>query len=224
MKKETQKINFWEHLKIKDAPNDVTFINQSLSSQQKNPSNVKFEGFYKIFDDKNNLVQQGKNAINYENMSIAIANCLGGITTSQIYSLAFGNGGSTVSGTGAITYLPPNTSSRSAKLYNQTYEKSGLTASIATTSTSYDADNTIIINHTAGNTYTDMVIVCTLGFDEPSDQAAFDTTNLTDSYTFDEMAVVTQDGYLLTHAIFAPTAKALNVSLRIEYTIRIKTA
>ena len=223
MKKETQKINFWEHLKIKDPSNDINLVNQSVSSQQKNPSNVKFEGFYKIYDG-DNLIQEGKNAINYENMSVAIANCLGGITTSQIYSLVFGNGGSTVSGTGAITYLPPNTSSRSAKLYNQTYEKTGLTASIATTSSSYDSNNTIIINHTSGNTYTDMVIVCTLGFDEPSDQAAFDTTNLTDSYTFNEMAVVTQDGYLLTHAIFAPTAKALNVSLRIEYTIRIKTA
>ena len=223
MKKETQKINFWEHLKIKDAPNDITLIDQSVSSHNKSRSDVKFEGFYKIYDG-DNLIQEGKNAINYENMSVAIANCLGGITTSQIYSLAFGNGGSTVSGTGAITYLPPNTSSRSAKLYNQTYEKSGLTASIASTSSNYDANNTISINHISGNTYTDMVIICTLGFNEPSDQAAFDTTNLTDSYTFNEMAVVTQDGYLLTHAIFAPTAKALNVSLRIEYTIRIKTA
>lgn len=187
-------------------------------------SNICFEGFFKITDTNTKEIYLEKtNSINYENMSIALAKTLSGITTSQIYTMVFGNGGSMVSGTGSITYLPPNTNSINATLYNQTYEVSGLTGSISSSDSNYDANNNISVNHTTGNTYTDIIITCTLGYDEPSDQAAFDNTDLTDNYTFDEIGLMTQDGYLLTHAIFAPTPKALNVSLTIEYTLRIKT-
>lgn len=187
-------------------------------------NNIKFEGFFKVFDTNTGEILLDKtNSINYENMSIALAKTLSGITTSQIYTMVFGNGGSMVSGTGSITYLPPNTSSINATLYNQTYEVSGLTGSISSSDSNYDSNNNISVNHTSGNTYTDIIITCTLGYDEPSDQAAFDNTDLTDNYTFDEIGLMSQDGYLLTHAIFAPTPKALNVSLTIEYTLRIKT-
>lgn len=186
---------------------------------------VKFKGFYKIINlDNNEVLIDKENSINYENMSVAIANTLSGISTSQIYTMVFGNGGSVVSGTGAITYLPPNTNSSSATLYNQTYQVTGLTASISSTDSNFDANNNIVVNHISGTKYSDIIITCTLGYNEPADQSAFDNTSLTDSYTFDEIGIQTQNGSLLTHAIFAPTAKALNVSLQIQYTLRIYMA
>lgn len=187
--------------------------------------NIRFKGFFKIKDLTNDVILLEKeNSINYENMSLAIANTLSGISSSQIYTMVFGNGGSIVSGTGAITYLPPNVNSSSATLYNQTYEVTGLTASISSTDSNYDANNNITVNHTSGTKYSDIIVTCTLGYDEPSDQAAFDNTSLTDTYTFSEIGLQSQSGSLLTHAIFAPTAKALNVSLQIQYTLRIYMA
>lgn len=187
-------------------------------------NNLDIQGFFQIKNlETGEILLEKNNSINYENMSVAIANTLSGKSSSQIYTMVFGNGGSIVNGTGAITYLPPNVNSTSSTLYNQTYEVSGLTGSISNTDSNYDANNTISINHTSGTKYTDIIVICTLGYDKPSDQSAFDNTNLSDQYVFDELGLQTQGGTLLTHAIFAPTAKALNVSLQIQYTLRITT-
>lgn len=167
------------------------------------------------------VILQKDNSINYENISIALARCLSGQITSQIFTMVFGNGGSVVNGTGAITYLPPNTSGSTASLYNQTYEVTGLTGATASTSALYDPNNTIEVNHMGGMVYSDIIVICTLGYNQPSDQSAFDNTNIDGNYVFDEIGLMTQDGTLLTHAIFSPTTKALNVSLQIQYTLRI---
>ena len=92
------------------------------------PGLVKIEGFVKIFDPNNGeIFVDKKNAIHYENMSISLAETLSNRTSAQgggwIYTMAFGNGGSSVDPTGIITYLPPNTTGINADLYNETYAK-----------------------------------------------------------------------------------------------------
>ena len=84
----------------------------------------QIEGFLKIHDpNTGEILVDKKNAINYENMSEAIADTLSSRGYGEIYEMAFGNGGASVDETGVITYLPPNTTGQNASLYNQTYTK-----------------------------------------------------------------------------------------------------
>ena len=86
------------------------------------PGLAKIEGFIKITDAvTGEVLIDKKNAINYENISIAMANALADQGTGWIYTMAFGNGGSAVDPTGVITYLPPNVVGQNASLYNETY-------------------------------------------------------------------------------------------------------
>ena len=88
------------------------------------PGLCKIQGFVKIYDPNSGEVLVDKcNAIHYENMSIAMAQSLSDRNLGYIYSMAFGNGGSSVDPTGVITYLPPNTTGQNANLYNETYSK-----------------------------------------------------------------------------------------------------
>ena len=48
------------------------------------------------------------NAINWENFSLSLANTLANESHGWIQEMVFGNGGATVSGTGVISYKPPN--------------------------------------------------------------------------------------------------------------------
>ena len=90
-----------------------------------NDSNgILIEGHIKIFDPitKNIFVNQ-RNAIHYENMSIALAESLANQGQGFIHEMSFGNGGTSVDPTGIITYLTPNSTGTNASLYNQTYTK-----------------------------------------------------------------------------------------------------
>jgi len=84
----------------------------------------KIEGFIKIHDPKTGeVLVEKKNAIHYENISLAMAQTLSDRNTGYIYQMAFGNGGSSVDPTGVITYLPPITTGQYADFFNQTYAK-----------------------------------------------------------------------------------------------------
>jgi hypothetical protein len=101
-------------------------------------------------------------------------------------------------------------------LYNETYSKG------VANSASADADNHMVVLHTGGNTYSDIVITCTLGYNEPSGQDALDNAaNLTGNYIFDELGLKTPGGVHLTHVIFHPVQKSANRKIQIIYTIRI---
>ena len=55
---------------------------------------LKMEGFLTIRDyNTGEVLQEAKNAINYENMSEAIADTLSSRGYGEIYQMAFGNGG-----------------------------------------------------------------------------------------------------------------------------------
>jgi hypothetical protein len=191
----------------------------------------KVEGFLKIYDPNSGEVLVDKhNAINYENMSEAIADTLSSRGYGEIYQMAFGNGGASVDETGVITYLPPNTTGQNAALYNQTYAK------IVDDTSVFNLDptrNKMTVFHTTGRTYTDILVQCLLDYGEPSGQAAFDNSTQTDSaYIFDELGLLANYGTdnngnvitrLLTHVIFHPVQKSLNRQIQIDYTVRIQS-
>lgn len=167
------------------------------------------------------------NAINYENFSISLARTLANRPDSWIQEMVFGNGAATVSGTGTITYLPPNVIGTGAQLYNQTYYK------VVDDLSPYNVDptnNYITTAHVSGLTYSDVIVTCNLSVSEPADQEAFDnTTNILSPYVFNEIGLKAYDpngqgiGRLLTHVVFSPVQKSLNRQLEIVYTIRIQT-
>jgi hypothetical protein len=184
------------------------------------------EGHIKIFDPESGQVFVNKrNAIHYENISIALAASLSNQGTSYIYQMAFGNGGTYVDPTGIITYLTPNTVGANSSLYNQTFVKVVDGNSVANLD---PLRNNIQTMHTTGNNYTDLIVSCLLDYGEPTGQGAFDNaTGLNDLYTFDELGLVgynpNGDGKLLTHVLFHPVQKSLNRLLQIDYTVRIQS-
>jgi len=191
----------------------------------------KVEGFIKIYDPNNGeIFVDKKNAINYETMSEAIADTLSSRGYGEIYEMAFGNGGASVSETGVITYLPPNVTGQNAALYNQTYVK------IVDDTSVFNLDptrNKMTVSHTTGKYYTDILVQCLLDYGEPAGQAAFDNSTQTDSsYIFDELGLLANYGTdssgatitrLLTHVIFHPVQKSLNRQIQIDYTVRIQS-
>jgi hypothetical protein len=191
------------------------------------PGQFKVEGFLKIFDPNNGeIFVDKKNAIHYENISVAMADTLAHRDQGWIYLMAFGNGGSSVDTTGVITYLPPNTTGQNADLYNETYAKVVDDNSAANTD---PANNNMRVIHTAGKVYTDILDTCLLDYGEPLGQQAFDnSTNFNGEYVFDELGLKTWNGSatdlrLITHVIFHPVQKSLNRQIQIDYTVRIQT-
>ena len=186
---------------------------------------LKMEGFLTIRDyNTGEILQEAKNAINYENMSEAIADTLSSRGYGEIYQMAFGNGGASVDETGVITYLPPNTAGQNAALYNQTYAK------IVDDTSVFNLDptrNKMTVFHTTGRVYTDILVQCLLDYGEPAGQAAFDNSTQTDSnFIFDELGLLANYGTdangnvitrLLTHVIFHPVQKSLNRQIQIDY-------
>ena len=187
---------------------------------------TKIEGFVKIFDPiTKEIFVDRKNAIHYENMSIAMAQSLANVGKGTIYEMAFGRGGTTVDQTGLIAYLTPNTIGINSNLYDQTYTK------VVDINASENIDatrNKTEVRHISGATYSDVLISCLLDYSEPAGQEAFDnSTDLNGMYVFDELGLKSYnpdgEGKLLTHVIFHPVQKSLNRLLQIDYTIRIQS-
>lgn len=194
--------------------------------QRKDTTGIHVEGHIKIWDPVSKEVLINKrNAIHYENMSIALANSLANSGQGFVYEMAFGNGGTAVDPTGIITYLTPNSSGSNAGLYNQTYSK------VVDDRSSTNTDptrNYIEPRHVTGTNYTDIFVTCLLDYGEPSGQLAYDnTTNNDSAYVFDELGLKsyssTGDQLLLTHVIFHPVQKSLNRLIQIDYTVRIQS-
>lgn len=187
---------------------------------------MKIEGFVKITDGiTGEILLDKKNAIHYENFSEALAYGVANKGQNYIFEMHFGNGGTNVDPTGVISYLPPNTKTQSADLYNPTYFKMVDNTNLAIGD---GARNRMDVLHTPGNVYTDVLVSCLLDYGEPNDQAAFDNTaNLSGDYVFDEIGLKSYvpnssgTGKLLTHVIFHPIQKSLNRLIQIDYTVRI---
>ena len=185
-----------------------------------------FEGHIKIFDPTTGEVLIDKrNAIHYENMSVAMVNSLSNQGQGTLYQMVFGNGGTNVDPTGLITYLTPNTVGINTSLYNQTFQKVIDQTAIENVD---PIRNKMQIRHVSGATYSDIIISCILDYGEPDGQEAFDNSvDMSGNFVFDELGLVsfnpTGTGKLLTHVIFHPVQKSLNRLLQIDYTIRIQS-
>lgn len=202
-------------------------VNQDHNQNKKPDENLGFhvEGHIKIFDPETKEVFVDKrNAIHYENMSVALANSLSNQGKGMIYQMVFGTGGTTVDPTGLITYLTPNTTGVNSSLYNQTYQKVVDQNSLENTDSSR---NKMEVRHISGSTYSDILVSCFLDYGEPLGQEAFDNSrDLSGDFVFDELGLKSYEngaGKLLTHVIFHPVQKSLNRLLQIDYTIRIQS-
>jgi hypothetical protein len=194
--------------------------------QTKDSTGIHIEGHIHIHDPENKITYINKrNAIHYENMSIAIAQSLADSGSGFVYQMGFGNGGTSIDPTGIITYLTPNTSGTNASLYNQTYVK------VVNQESANNLDptrNYIETRHTTGTNYTDVFVTCLLDYGEPSGQSAYDVeSNGESAYVFDELGLQSYnpDGtsMLLTHVVFHPVLKSLNRLIQIDYTVRIQS-
>jgi hypothetical protein len=189
---------------------------------------ISIQGHIKIFDPiSNDVFIDKRNAIHYENFSLALARSLSSQGFGTIAEMAFGNGGTRVGETGIITYLTPNTIGINSTLYNETYSKivdPKLSGSLD------PARNFMEVRHILGTAYTDILVSCLLDFGEPSGQAAFDNATNTDGeFVFDELGLRAYSpegpglGDLLTHVIFHPVQKSLNRMIQIDYTVRVQS-
>jgi len=198
-------------------------------TQEQKPQEIggfHVEGHIKIFEpETGKVIIDKRNAIHYENMSIALANSLSNQGLGTIYEMSFGTGGTTVDPTGLITYLTPNTVGTNSSLYNQTYTK------VVDENAADNTDpfrNKMEVRHLSGATYSDIVVSCLLDYGEPLDQEAFDNSvDLDGNFVFDELGLRSFNpsgtGKLLTHVIFHPVQKSLNRLLQIDYTIRVQS-
>ena len=192
----------------------------------KDTQGTLLQGHIKIHDPKTGeVIIDKRNAIHYENMSIALAESLSNSGEGWIHEMSFGNGGTSVDPTGVITYLTPNSTGVNASLYNQTYTKVVDDRSVNNID---PARNKIDIRHVSGTNYTDILVTCLLDYGEPDGQEAFDTASSTESlYVFDELGLRGYDpdgtGRLLTHVIFHPIQKSLNRLVQIDYTVRVQS-
>lgn len=197
-----------------------------MSNNMKETNGVAVQGHVKIHDPESGKVYVDKrNAIHFENISIALAESLSNAGNGFIYEMSFGNGGTSVDPTGIITYLTPNSTGTNSSLYNQTFTK------IVDSKSANNKDqsrNKTEIRHVTGTNYTDILVTCLLDYGEPSGQQAFDTaTNQNELYVFDELGLRSYSssgqGRLLTHLIHHPVQKSLNRLIQIDYTVRVQS-
>lgn len=203
--------------------------NHNFSNDKQKPDENMgwhFEGHIKIFDpESGEIFQDKRNAIHYENMSVAMVNALSNQGQGTIYEMVFGSGGTVVDSTGLITYLTPNTVGTNSNLYNQTFSK------IVDQNSAVNTDpvrNKMEIRHISGASYSDILITCLLDYSEPIGQEAFDNSqDLNGNFVFDELGLRSYNpsgtGKLLTHVVFHPVQKSLNRLLQIDYTIRVQS-
>ncbi len=198
-----------------------------MTNSFKDESIVGVDGHIKIWDPiSGDIFVNRHNAVHPENMSIAIANTLTSSGLYHIYEMHFGNGGTTVSGAGVVTYKSPNVNVTTDDLYNKTYFK--VIDANDTVNNLDPTNNFMAVTHVAGTTYTDVVTTCTLDYAEPTGQDVLDnSTDMEGTYIFDELGLKSKAatlgaGLLLTHVTFHPVQKSANRLIQVVYTLRIR--
>ena len=88
----------------KNMPDNQKQVQEDKKPAVNETGGFHFEGHIKIFDPESGEVFQDKrNAIHYENMSVALVQALSNQGLGTIYEMAFGSGGTSVDPTGLIT-------------------------------------------------------------------------------------------------------------------------
>lgn len=219
---------------------NITQLPDYKPGDNMNNLNVSVKGHVLIKDGKTGEVLLDKdNAIHNQNMATAIARGLSNtdfnaLGTHQIYALELGNGGSSVNESNEVSYLPPNVTGVTARLYNQTYcevvdeQQAGVPAANSVT-------------YQAGTGTTSVVIITmTIAAGEPSGQEPSDSPpdpDFNSEFAFDELGLFTYgatgtfnytstptDALMLSHIIFSPILKTANRELVVTYTLTISVS
>ena len=183
--------------------------------------NGKIIGHIRIWEEETGkILLDEHNAIHPENMSVAIAEALSH-GKCFIREMVFGNGGVRVNASNEFLYSAPQTIGRMATLYNQTYSK------IVDQNDPLNDDvenNFMEVSHITGNVYSDVLVHCTLNKGEPSSQALFNSSIdiANQEYQFSEIGLKTYNGDLITHRCHYPIEKSLNITLKIDYNLRMQ--
>ncbi len=172
---------------------------------------VTVQGHVKITDDLGEVLLDKKNAVHPQNMARVIARALAHESNFFINRIAFGNGGTVVTGAGAITYNTPNdgitdNAGYASRLYNETYyeiiDENGILLGTGPGSNP-SGDSPSIPNVPGGpgvysleqGTISQVVISATLNPGEPSGQLPNDNQapveNTEEDFTFDEIGLFT---------------------------------
>jgi len=190
----------------------------------KEPLQVNVNGHVLIRDaDTNEIIVDQCNAIHPKNVALVIAKALARDTGSStgIFSLCFGNGGTFFNSSSQLVYRPPNTVG-AATLYNQTYS-----VQVDDLSTGTPSTNSVNYASSVSPAITSIVtITAQLNANEPSGQATADniTTDSEAPYMFDEVGLKSSDDLLLSHLVFSPIEKTGNRVFLIIYTLTISVS
>ena len=192
-----------------------------IENLNKEEAKSTIKGFMRIYEKETGKVLFNRhNDIHYENFSLALAQSLSN-KKGWIKEIVFGNGGAKLNASGEYIYTAPQTIGKSATLHNQTYSKV-----VDDTNTAENLDptrNFMEVRHITGNYYTDILIRSTLEKNEPADQDIFNNnTQVISDYSFSEVGLKTYQGDLITHLVFSNIAKASNITLCIDYLLRIQ--
>lgn len=189
------------------------------------PLNLTVHGHVKAIDKETGEVLIDKdNAIHPQNMARVLARGLAHEPNSWVYKMGLGNGGTHIDASLNISYLPPNITGTTASLYNKTYEEI-----IDSHDVSVAPGNSVVSAASPAPAITS-IVTCTLELaaNEPSGQAVTDstTTNPDSKYTFDELALFTNDAtpLMISHLIFSPVEKTANRSILVTYTLTISVS
>ena len=136
-----------------------------------------------------------RNAIHFGNFAKHVAYALSGKPNFNIHYMAFGNGGTSITNSGSIVYKQPNVSNLpdlvnpTSRLHAHQYHK--VVNNLSTSNVSITENKIEVIP--SGRSHTDIKITCTLSYNEPSTQLAFDNGDMDNEFVFDELALFSLD-------------------------------
>jgi cyclophilin family peptidyl-prolyl cis-trans isomerase len=185
-------------------------------------SDISVDGHCVIKDvDTGEILLDKHNAINFQNFAFAVSNLLANKSENGnqffIDKIAFGYGGTVIDANGNITYKNPQVDGVNGALYNPLLDGSSVAYAKQVSS--------IDVVDTESNPYSDITVKVVLDYDEPTTAPTLDNAQNFDdptSWVIDEIALVTESGYNLTHLIFHPIQKAKNRKIEILYSLRIR--
>jgi len=199
--------------------------------------NIDMQGHVKIVDvDTGEILVDKANKIHAENMSRCIATSLSNKDYFTLYEMHFGNDGTVIDHLGKITYRDSKVTLANDDLYNDRFFKN---YDILDADNTAIAENKIDVVYTDGSAYTDIIITCTLNYDEPmasdtnfnlasAGQKSDDATE-DGNFVFDELGLKSKssegrnNGLLLSHVVFHPVQKSENRKIQVLYTIKVRT-
>jgi len=188
---------------------------------------VTAKGHVQVFDvtDTRILLEDTWNDIHPQNLAYTVARALAGAANGEIYAMSLGSGGTHLDAAGNLVYLPANTQSESANLYQETYNVK-INSNLAD-GTETPSGNSVVAKQSQPPEITSEV-TCTLFLPAhiPAGQAVNDATSTDPNapYIFDELGLKTVEGRLLTHCIFSPIEKTANRIFEIKYSLIISVS